>query len=256
MMDRGVSSRLRLTERCLILATSLVAILAMGYTPAASSSRMGKPVALAVVPCKTTFATAQQPSRKRLPKSIVVDVPEQLASSLVVYSDTQEILTSVGPRGWVCEATFGADGGGGLLIHPSNERVPLKPWGAGWALPPASRDAAITAHETGGSPNQAAGEACQYFSTAAKKMVADFGHSCAPHPKAERVTSVNPRVVRFADPGGLQGGGIPSGGKNQATGLLIYSPKALPGAYRLTCTLPRTEASTCATVLEYFQTSR
>jgi hypothetical protein len=255
-MDRRGSSCHRFTERSLILAMAFLTILAMSYTAVASSSSTAKPAALAVIPCRTTFATAQQAPRKRLPKSVTVDVPQQLASSLVVYSDTQEILTSVGPRGWACDATFGADGSGGLLIHPTHERVPLKTWGAGWALSPGSRDEAITAYETGGSPNQAAGEACQYFSAAAKKMVTDFGHRCAPRPKAEHMTSVNPRVVRFTDPPELHGGGVPSGGKNQAAGLLIYWPKSPAGTYRLTCTLPRTISSTCAVALDYFQTSR
>jgi hypothetical protein len=254
MMDREASSS-RLAERCVIVGVSLVAILAMSNTAAASPSLAAKPIALAVVPCRTSFALAQQPPRKRLPKSIVVDVPGQLATDLVVYSDTRAILRSVGPRGWTCDATFGADGSGGLLIHPNNEQVPLQTWGAGWALPRGSQDAAITALETGASSNQADGEACPYFSTAAKRMVADFGHSCTAHPKAERVTIVNSHVARFTDPAGLHGGGIPSGGKNWATGLVIYSPMARPGAYQLTCTLPRANANECAAVIDYFQTS-
>ncbi len=205
-----------------------------------------------VARCVTTFALATQPSIMPLPASITARVPNALATRLVSYGDTSGLMMLLAPKGWSCTAAYGADGSGGLMIRPRGESVPLKSWGAGWSLPHWSQDEAITGIETGGSPVQAAGQSCAYFKAASAAIETALGHGCPSRPVSERVRQISSSIVGFEDPSGVNGRGIPSGGRDPANGIITYSSGVSPGSYLATCTLPAVQHSLCSAVLNEF----
>jgi hypothetical protein len=178
---------------------------------------------------------------------VEVNAPATLTSELAVYSDTHGFMMLLAPRGWTCSALYGADGSGGVIVYPSGEAVPQS-WGAGWPLSSSSSDEAISGTQTGGSPVQAAGQACPFFAAAATTYENDLGRACPSRPSSESVQQISAGVTGFEDRPDLKGAGIPSGGQDPANGVATYSP-ALP-AYLATCTLPGNEHALCTTVLD------
>jgi hypothetical protein len=203
---------------------------------------------LPVVNCPTTFALATPPPSVPLPASLSVAVPTSLAGKLAVYADSSDIMKLLAPTGWNCSASYGADGSGIVTIVPSGEPLPAS------GQDVSSSDQAITARETGGSPVQAAGDACAFFPAAASATKTDLGRGCSPHPSSEIVDPISASVVDFEDPAGTEGSGDPSGGQYPANGVMTYSPTTEPGFYLDTCTLPQNEHATCTTALNYFVT--
>jgi len=92
-------------------------------------------VSVPVVPCPTTFAVARQLSTVSLPPSVSISVPASLTTDLAIFSDTTGLMMLIGPRGWSCIATYGADGSGGVAVYPSGESIPDTALGAGWIGP-------------------------------------------------------------------------------------------------------------------------
>jgi hypothetical protein len=199
-----------------------------------------------VVSCPTTFGVIPPSTLAPLPATEQVDVPATLAGDLAVYSDTRGFLNLLGPRGWACSAMYGADGSGGVIVYPNGEAVPHS-WGAGWPLPSASTDEAISGTQTSASPVQAAGQACPLFADAATAYENDLGRACHSRPSSESVQPIGVGVVGFEDPPGVQGDGIPSGGQAPANGVVTYHPTL--ASYLATCTLPADEHLVCTTVL-------
>jgi hypothetical protein len=204
-------------------------------------------VSIPVVVCPTTFALAVQPPSVHLPTSVTVALPESMVDQTVVYVDKRHLTMLLGPKGWTCVAAYGADGSGGLDIY-----APGEPPAPSFSQVP-TPDEAITVAETGGSPVQAAGQACPYFPSAAAATQSDLGHGCSVPPRAERVTQVSSSVVAFEDPPGTKGGGVPSGGPYLAYGVISYSQASEPGTYLGTCTLPPSGQRICAFMLNYFE---
>jgi hypothetical protein len=204
-------------------------------------------VSVPVVACSTTFALATQPSTVPLPISVAVALPESMVDQVTVYDDTSNLTMLLGPKSWTCVAAYGADGSGGIDLYAPGE-TPPSPFSA---VP--SSDEAITAVESGGSPVQAAAQACPYFSAAAASTQTDLGHGCSAPPKGEKITKVSSNVVAFEDPPGTKGGGKPSGGLYLADGVLSYSDASQPGTYLATCTLPPSGQRVCAFALNYFE---
>jgi hypothetical protein len=229
--------------------TTTSTALATTTTSAALATTMAT---LAVVACPTTYAISVT-TTTTLPTSISVSVPAVAASNLVVYGDDNGIMMMIGPKGWTCNAAYGADGSGGLLISPAGESVPSDP-DSGWHLPASSTAVAIVGYEVGVSPVQAAALACPLFSTAAAVYQKNFGHACTPHPTAESAAATGVAGEEFEDPAGVAGDGMPSGGTNPANGVLLYLP-SWPGrsaAYSATCTLPANQQDVCTAVLNDF----
>jgi hypothetical protein len=177
---------------------------------------------------------------------VIIDVPPTLASGLAVYSDTHAILMLLAPKGWTCKALFGADGSGAMTIVPTGETLPTG------ALARDSSDQAITAGETGGSPVQAALQACSLFPAAANAEKAFFENACSPPPSSESLDQISTSAVAFEDPAGTAGTGSPSGGENPANGVITYSADKGPGSYTSTCTVPQDEHDLCTASLNYF----
>ena len=151
---------------------------ALATTTTTSAALATTMATLAVVACPTTYAISVT-TTTTLPTSISVSVPAVAASNLVVYGDDNGIMMMIGPKGWTCNAAYGADGSGGLLLSPAGESVPSDP-DSGWHLPASSTAVAIVGYEVGVSPVQAAALACPLFSTAAAVYQKNFGHGARP----------------------------------------------------------------------------
>jgi hypothetical protein len=183
-----------------------------------------------------------------LPVSVTVSVPEAQAATLAVYSDTDEIMMLIAPKGWTCSASYGADGSGGVDLVPPGARVPTGKVG------PGSSVQAIAGFETGGSPVQAAAQACSLFPAAATALESDLEKGCPPPPTAEKDDPISASAVGFEDPPGVEGAGTFSGGENPANGVATYSPDKGPGYFSDTCTMPQSEHDLCTAALNYFIT--
>ena len=220
-------------------------------TPTSTTAPESESVSLAVVSCPTAFGVTPPSTPAPLPASEEANVPTSLAGGLAWYSDTHGFMKLLGPRGWACSAVYGADGSGGVIVYPGSQAVP-QTWGAGWPQSSTSTDQAISVTQTGGSPVQAASQACPFFAVAATTYENDLGRVCHSRPSSESVQSIDPGVVGFEDLPGLQSDGIPSGGQNAANGVATYSP-SVP-SYLATCTLPDDSHALCTTVLNEFIT--
>jgi len=239
MCSCGSSKPATLTTTSLVTSTTT--------SPETSTTAGTEGVSVRVVVCPTTFALATQPSTVPLPTSVTVPLPRSMVGQMMVYVDTRNLTMLLGPTSWTCVAAYGADGSGGIDLYPSAEPPP-----SAYSQVPSS-DEAITLVETGGSPVQAAAQACPYFPAAAAATESDLGHGCSAPPKHEKVTHISSSVVAFEDPPGTKGGGVPSGGPYPAYGVVSYSEAAQPGSYVGTCTLPPSGQRFCAFMLNYLQ---
>lgn len=172
-----------------------------------------------------------------------------------MYTDDQGGMRLLGPQGWSCSAMYGADGSGGVVVYPPGESVPSD-WGAGWKLPADSSVQAIIGSQTSACVGCAEGQACPLFGTAARDFQANFQRPCpASRPAAEAATRLSSGVMAFADPAGVAGDGIPSGGRYPANGVMTYYSGNQDGSWVETCTLPAASKDVCTTTLNYFLTS-
>jgi hypothetical protein len=205
---------------------------------------------LPVISCPTSLGVVRP--AVSLPRSRPVAVPRALAVRLAVYADDVGVMELVGPRGWSCAASYGADGSGGLVVYPRGERVP-RSWAAGWPLARTSAEAAIAGLESSACYSCTLAQACRLFLSAATAWrSAGFGQPCPARPAAESVVRVSSGIVFFEDPPGIQGDGLPSGGLYPANGVMTYYPRAADGSWRETCTLPGSDKDKCTAVLNAF----
>ena len=223
---------------------------AAGTGAAAPATTTGLVTAnLPVISCPT-FLGVVHPAVS-LPRSRPVAAPRALATRLAVYSDDQGIMGLVGPKGWSCAASYGADGSGGVVVYPRGEKVP-RSWAAGWPLARTSAGAAIAGLESSACYGCTLAQACRLFLSAATAWRSAFGHPCPARPAAEPVAHIGAGVVIFEDPPGVEGDGLPSGGLYPANGVLTYHPAAPDGSWKETCTLPGSEKDECMVVLNAF----
>jgi serine/threonine-protein kinase len=205
---------------------------------ATSSTAAGLVTAsLPVVSCPTSLGV-DRPAVS-LPRSRPVAVPRALAAGLSVYADNQGVMELLGPKGWSCMASIGADGSGGVTLYPA---------GAGPSSP-----VAIAGSETSACAGCTLAQACRLFPAAAKALRSYIGQACpARPPAAETVMRVAAGIVAFEDPPGVKGDGQPSGGQYPASGVMTYHPSAPDGSWQETCTLPASEKNVCTAVLNTF----
>jgi hypothetical protein len=100
-----------------------------------------------LVVCRTTLAIASPPAPKAQPTSLTVGVPVGTGAEPAACTDERGLVRVLAPRGWSCNAMFGADGSGGVALYPPGEHVPAD-WGAGWRLPAGYPVRAVTGSQT------------------------------------------------------------------------------------------------------------
>jgi hypothetical protein len=224
-------------------------------TPASTAtnvSNTSQPVTatLQVVTCPTSYGVTPPPAPKSIPNTLDALIPQSLAGQLSVYADQAGIMDVLGPTGWKCTASFGADGSGGISITPSGEVLPSTS-----SLPSGSPIEAIIASQNGGCQGCASVQACPFFAAAA---TADPG-TCPAKTPAEAILKLAPNLVSILDPPGVSGSADPSGGSYPANAVLTYTEHqgqsgTSVSSWLETCTLPNTEKGICTAVLNDFIT--
>lgn|GEM_PF-1887868 len=215
---------------------------AAAFSPVAPASLVS--AALTVIPCRTSFGVDESPPPP-LPPTVTVKVPAGQVSQLAVYSDTNGLMQLVGPRGWLCDAFYGADGGGGVEAYPAGALA-----SSGDLLPNAQ---AIVGNETSACVGCMEEQACPLFAIAAADYLRDYQADCPrARPAAEAFFRISDGVVAFEDPPGVKGSARPSGGINPANGVMTYYSGSPSGSWAETCTLPESEHALCTTTLNAF----
>lgn len=148
---------------------------------------------------------------------------------LVFYAN--EALAVLAPEGWKCRGGVGVDGSGFVSVTGTGGR-------------------AIGARE---------GSVCAYCNfeivcplfPQAKALQPELGCPSTP-PSDERIYKLSAIAIAFEDPAGVHGTGQPSGGRNPANGVVIYSAGPPDQAFEETCTLPDSAHRECAAALNDF----
>jgi hypothetical protein len=158
----------------------------------------------------------------------------------------------IGPRGWHCLSTVGADGQGGTSIAAPGKRAP---YNYPTRLP--LTEEAIIGHETAGSADPTFEQACPLFPIAHAEFFKYNPRSTpqlcpASPPPQELVRHIVDGDVEFTDPPRLAGDGYPSGGQYAALGVMTYHDRRGGSSWLETCTLPPTLSSVCSWSLRYF----
>jgi hypothetical protein len=221
-----------------------------------------------VIQCPTSYGFPNPgPSGAPYPSTIALDVPDATAEQLAAYSDDYRDLTPVlGPRGWSCSVSIGADGSTGVLIYPPAAATPT-PGSEGQIGPPlvsAASDSACMGciYQT----------VCPFVPTAAQQLGYQ-GWACSNTPPAqETVRFVNGSpttsppaaifdVIDVTDPPGVSGDADGSGGPDTAEGVILYDSVSSSGTVGQTtyasgesCALPASDQGLCTAIIDDFVT--
>lgn len=219
------------------IALAVVGGIAIGYALWHHGPAMPAKVYVEVpfVPCPTQGFGA--PITK-LPASIPVTIPGSLDHEIAFYGDRLGIMSVIAPKGWSCSASVGADGVGRLVVYPVGSN--------------ASSPEAVEAGETSACLFCRLQQACRLFAAATTAMSADYGESCPYKPALEVATPVRPGVMKFVDPAGVKGDGVPSGGRYVADGVMTFYLNNEDGSWLETCTLPDVMHPLCTLSLREF----
>lgn len=201
---------------------------------------------LPLVTCPTTYGSTQTTSPPVLPQSMQVAVPKNLASQLAVYSDDGGGMKLVAPQGWVCSASYGADGSGGVTVYPSGGSDVLSQAG------PSPGDQFVMGSETSACAGCREGQACPLFSTAAADYENDYQMTCSRPPSTESISPLSAGVVAYLVPPGTIGTGVTSPSNYPSNGIMTYYSGNLNGSWTDSCTLPSSEMSVCTVALNRF----
>jgi hypothetical protein len=213
---------------------------------AAAQENTAVPTVVPLVTCQTTLGVSVS-TPKALATSVTVSLPPGMGAQLAVYSDEEGYMMLLAPRGWSCGAGYGADLSGGVSVFPAGERPPSG------KLPASSPFQEVNGSETSACYTCGLGQACPLFSSAAKTFKSYLGRDCpTTRPAAETVVSLRTGLVAFADPAGVSGDGVPSGGRYPANGVMTYSPHSSDGSWMETCTMPPADKGLCTAILDYF----
>jgi hypothetical protein len=142
-----------------------------------------------------------------------------------------QALAVLAPEGWKCKGAVGVDGSGYVAVTGSGGR-------------------AIEGREGSVCADCNFEIACPLFPQA-KALQPELGCPSTP-PSDERIYKLSDIAIAFEDPPGVHGTGQPSGGRNPANGVVIYSAGPPDQALEETCTLPNSAHLECAAVLNDF----
>ena len=221
---------------CWVVGVVLVQSALAHSQASAQASAVGSVVPLVV--CPTSFGSPPL-KRAAFPRLTTLAAATPLSTSLAAYTDTQGYMTVVGPRGWKCSASYGADGSGDVRVFPPSAATP--------------KQEGIVGSETSACYGCTTGQACALFPAAAKAYQSAYQGACPSHrPPRETTYRLSATVVAFEDPPYVKGEGALSGGPFPANGVMTYAPGNNNGSYLETCTLPDNVHTTCTAVLNDF----
>ena len=188
-------------------------------------------IRLPVTACPTSTGTDETPPSP--PAEVDVAVAASLVGRLAAFGDGYDLILA--PAGWTCEAQIGADGS-----------TSIRAW------PPGGGAAQVTSETNGRCYGCGLVIACSTFAVASEQYAVDFGLCDPQRPPDEVVTAETAELIAFADPPGVAGTGIGSGGAYAASGLVWFTSDGdTILASRTTCTLAPADTVLCAPILEF-----
>jgi hypothetical protein len=205
-------------------------------------------VHFAVVPVRVCRSAYGADFRRgpRIPRTLVVAIPGNLTDDVALYTDPHSLERVLGPRGWDCVGSFGADGSGGLTIFRPGERSPGF-FGSG---PPEGRGyVSIVAGQTPACVGCFLQEACPYFANARRlyyQLYRGVASKQCRRPRRELVTALAADLRGVDDPPGVSG----NHGPYWSLGDVGY--QYARGTYETTCTLTAAQHALCYGVLAWF----
>jgi hypothetical protein len=230
-------------------------------TPAAASYEV-----VPVIECPTTYGIPNPgPSGTGYPSTIALNVAPAVAEQLSAYSDDYRDLTPVlGPRGWSCSVSVGADGSTGVVVFPSTASTPA-PESDSQIGPPL-----VSAHSDSACMGCIYQTVCPFVPDAAQQLGYQ-GWACSTSPPAqETVTFENGSpttsadadiqdVIEFTDAPGISGDAGGSGGADAAQGVVLYDSFSGSGtvgqstyASQESCALPASDQALCPVIIGDF----
>ena len=192
--------------------------------------------------CSVTGPDA--PGGKQVPTSLAGPVPVDMSgqSPTTFHAYIKPYL--VAPKGWNCVGFFAEDGGTEIIVSPPGTTYPLV-----WDTPPTPNKPGIVLNNIPACQGCMYGTVCRFFTTG-ETTAYDQGSPCLRStPPGEIDTRPRTFQVGFTDPPFVHGTGHPSGGDEQASGILEYFDRSM---HEVTCALPPRQQAVCTAVLTAF----
>ncbi len=229
------------------------------------TSKVTKGVGLTVAPVKGGWGSNGVPVKtcvssyglsfknRHEPKTLRVNPATSQANELTFYTDAKHLLTPIlGPAGWKCSASEGADGGSEISIYPPGVRNPEgiangteQTMGIEETMIPACRGCIADLE-------------CPVFLNAETQLGYN-GQNCPGYvPSSESVRFLegnaesNYGVALLSDPPGSAGTVTLSGGDYPAVGALLYSSETEASNGSIGCVLPGSYGKLCNAIVNDF----
>lgn len=210
-----------------------------GRAPPSASRTVSVPI----VACPTTLGITEP--AKSLPATNPLSIPRVLVGKVALYGDTQGKMLLLGPSGWGCSATYGADGSGGVVVFPQGTTDPT-------AAPTGSAES-IAGSETSACVSCTLQQACPLFAAARARFAQLYSGlpGCDAGPSAgETVEELSTSVVNFSQPAGGS-----SGNRYPVSGAMTFSTPSSEGtSWVETCALLEGETALCTASRRFFVT--
>lgn len=189
----------------------------------------------------------------RAPKSLRTSPATSLANALTFYTDAKHTLTPIlGPAGWKCSASEGADGTSEISIYPPGVRNP------GGIANGTEETMGIEETMIPACVGCIADLECPVFLNAETQLGYN-GQNCPGYvPSSESVRFLegdaesNYGVALLSDPPGSPGSVTLSGGDYPAVGALLYSSGKEPSGGSIACVLPGSYGKLCSAIVNDF----
>jgi len=187
------------------------------------------------------------------PKSLRISPATSLANALTFYTDAKHTLTPIlGPAGWKCSASEGADGTSEISIYPLGVRDP------GGIANGTEETMGVEETIIPACIGCIADLECPVFLNAESQLGYN-GQSCPGYvPSSESVrflegdAETNYGVALLSDPPGSPGSVTLSGGDYPAVGALLYSSGNQFSDGSIGCVLPNSYVKLCSAIVKDF----
>lgn len=202
--------------------------------------------------CVSSYGLSDMKYRNA-PKTLRANPATSRANELTFYTDAKHLLTPIlGPAGWKCSASEGADGGSEISVYPPGVRNPEgiangteKTMGIEETMIPACQGCIADLE-------------CPVFLNA-ENQLGYTGQNCPGYvPSSESVRFLegnaesNYGVALLSDPPGSPGSVTLSGGDYPAVGALLYLNGGEASGGSIGCVLPGSYAKLCNAIVDDF----
>jgi hypothetical protein len=204
--------------------------------------------------CPSSYGVGPSASSgPRGPAFVRTSIPARIASQLEFYSDaSREVGPILGPNGWQCSVSIGADGNTYVTIYPPHVLKPASQNGTEETM-------GVSSTEIPACRGCVADLVCPIFVNAESQLENGSIYCPTFEPATESVRflqggpTLDFGVAIISDPPGDPGTNSLSGGDYPAYGALDYfGGGEEPGASSVSCVLPAAHAELCQTIVQHF----